>query len=284
MVLILWYNIFMKSPNHIRHYHRHMSFSYPESLHQRLYSLVLIPALLLAIVFVVIRSVGITLPYAGQKISFGYIFFALSATFVRLFISYCLALVISIPLALLVNHSPKAERVLLPMFDIMQSVPVLAFFPVVILFFVHYNFYNGAALFILLISMMWSIVFSVVGGLRSIPQDIKAAAHVFGVRGWEYVQKVVLPSVAPYIVTGSLLAWAGGWNIVIVAEVLHTYIPGGNPSQDLIGIGSLLVNSSAAGDQRLFFASIACMILVIGLLNFFVWQKLLRYAERFKFE
>jgi NitT/TauT family transport system permease protein len=189
-----------------------------------------------------------------------------------------------LPLALLINHSPKAERVLLPMFDIIQSVPVLAFFPVIILFFVHYNFYNGAAIFILVITMMRSIVFSVVGGLRVIPSDIKSAARVFGLKGWKYTDKVLLPAVVPYIVTGSLLAWAGGWNIIIVAEVLHTYIPGATSSVDLFGIGSVLVATAAGGSQASFFMALLVLIIFVGLLNFFVWQKLLKYAERYKFE
>jgi ABC-type anion transport system duplicated permease subunit len=275
---------FQMKQNHISHYHRHGSISYPVSIHQRLYSLIVIPILVLVMVFAVVRWLAPSLVHSNSQISVGYISIALLATFARLFVSYILALVISIPLAVLINKSAKAERVLLPLFDVMQSVPVLAFFPVVILFFVHYHFYNGAAVFILLLTMMWSIVFSVVGGLRVIPQDIKEAAKIFHVTGLSYVRQVLLPAVFPYIVTGSLLAWAGGWNIVIVAEVLHTYIPAGSQAQDLFGIGSLLVSSSAGGDQHSFFLSIVVMVIFVALLNFFVWQKLLRFAERFKFE
>ena len=114
--------------------------------------------------------------------------------------------------------------------------------------------------------------------------DIKAAAQVFGIRGIGFVRKILLPAVVPYIVTGSLLAWAQGWNIVIVAEVLHTYIPGGSASNDLFGIGSTLVNATAKGENGVFIVAILAMVLLIALLNFFVWQKLLHYAERYKFE
>jgi len=270
--------------NHIHHYHRHMSISYPVSVRQRLYSLILTPVIVLVLVFVVVQLLGKEVVHGGPEISIGYISIALLTTFGRLVVSYFLALMLAIPLALLINKSPKAERILLPLFDIMQSVPVLAFFPVVILFFVHYGLYNGAAIFILLVTMMWSIVFSIVGGLRVIPQDIKEAAHIFGVTGPSYVRQILLPAVFPYIVTGSLLAWAGGWNIVIVAEVLHTYMPAGSNVQDLFGIGSLLVSSSASGDQNVFFVSVSLMIVFVAFLNFFIWQRLLKYAERFKFE
>ncbi len=274
----------MKS-NHIHHYHRHMSISYPVSLRQRVYSLVVAPALVLILVFVVVKTLGKSIAGpADGGITLDYILLALLTTFIRLVVAYFAALIIAIPLALLINKNAKAERILLPVFDIMQSVPVLAFFPVVILLFAHYHFFNGAAIFILLITMMWSIVFSMVGGLRSIPQDIKEAAQIFEVRGFAYVRRVLLPAVFPYLITGSLLAWAGGWNIIIVAEVLHTYLPSGAVAPDLFGIGSLLVNASASNDQHLFITAIICMVMFIGLLNFFVWQKLLNYAERFKFE
>lgn len=275
----------MKSQSHhIHHYHRHMSFSYPSSLRQRLYAFVIFPILLMALVFVVISKFGMRGISYQPAVTWWFLVSALLVTFTRLFIAYAIALCLAIPLALLINHSPKAERVLLPLFDIIQSVPVLAFFPVIILFFVHYNFYNGAAIFILLVTMMWSIVFSVVGGLRVIPSDIKDAAKVFDLKGWKYIDRILLPAVVPYIVTGSLLAWAGGWNIIIVAEVLHTYIPGATISVDLFGIGSVLVATASGGQPHNFFMALIVLIIFVGFLNFFVWQKLLKYAERFKFE
>lgn len=274
----------MISNKHIHHIHRHVSFSYPTTTRQRLYAFIIVPILFLSLVFVVISKFGLRGVEVQPTIHVGFLFSALMVTFTRLLIAYAFALFLAIPLALLINYSPKVESILLPLFDILQSVPVLAFFPVIILFFVHYNFYNGAAIFILLITMMWSIVFSVVGGLRSIPSDIKAAAKVFNMRGWKYVDKILLPAVFPYIITGSLLAWAGGWNIVIVAEVLHTYIPGAGPSSDLFGIGSVLVVTSASGQQGNFFMTLIALVIFIGILNFFVWQKFLKYAEKFKFE
>ncbi len=270
--------------SHIHNYHRHLSISYPASLQSRIYSFVVIPFLIVTITLLVIYKftgfhfTGIsfsTIAYVGR---------ALLATFIRLGIAYTLGLVVALPLALVITHNDFAERILLPIFDIIQSVPVLAFFPLIIMIFIYSNFFNGAAIFILFLSMLWNIVFSVVGGLRVIPNDIKSAAQVFHIRGWSYFSEVLIPAIVPYTITGSLLAWAQGWNIIIVAEVLHPYIPGGTSSQDLFGIGSTLVNASATGNQQLFILSIAFMVVGIGLINFFVWQKLLRYAEKFKFE
>jgi NitT/TauT family transport system permease protein len=195
-----------------------------------------------------------------------------------------LAILIGIALALLVTLNRKAEAIFLPLFDILESVPVLAFFPVLIIFFIKLNYLNGAAIFIIFLAMLWNIVFTVVGGLKIIPREFKEAATIFGVRGWSYFRKIILPAIFPELVTGSILAVAQGWNITIVAEVLHVYIPGGNPSQDLFGIGNILVRAASTAQTNLFIAALVAMVLMIAILNFFVWQKLLRYAERFKFE
>jgi NitT/TauT family transport system permease protein len=261
-----------------------MSYSYPSSMGQRLYSMVIFPLALVTITFFVLKFSGIGIHQKTLPVSFGFFVSALLFTFARLLGAYILALCLALPLALAINSSTKAEKILLPLFDVLQSVPVLAFFPVVIAFFVHYNFYNSAAIFILLITMMWSIVFSLVGGLRVIPQDIIFVAKIFKLKGFQYLRRVLLPAVFPYLVTGSLLAWAGGWNIVIVAEVLHTYIPKADSSMDLFGIGSVLVNASVLGHQKVFLLAIFSLVAFVSLLNFFIWQRLLHYAEKFKFE
>lgn len=274
----------MENLKHIRRRHRNFGLIYPTSLWQKWYSIFIAPLLFTLIFFVILEFFSILPQTPERSVPFNYLGLALLATLARLAIAYFFAAVLAVPLAILINKNPIAEHILLPLFDIIQSIPTLAFFPIIVLFFIKFNFFNGAAIFILFLSMLWNIVFSVVGGLKAIPADIKFAAEVFGIRGVTYIRKVLLPAVTPHLITGSLLAWAQGWNIIIVAEVLHTYIPGGNISQDLFGIGSILVNAAARGQNNIFIVSILFMIIAIGFLNFFIWQKLLRYAEKFKFE
>jgi NitT/TauT family transport system permease protein len=273
----------MDNRNHIRHSSRHMSVSYPVSLWQRLHS-AFTPLILIAVLFIVLEAASIFPVLPNASLTPGEIGLALLATFLRLFVAYLCAVVLSVPLALLVEWNPLAERILLPMFDIAQSVPVLAFFPLIILLCIRVGFIEGAAVFIIFMSMLWNIVFSLVGGLKVIPSDIKAAAKVFNIKGFAYLRQILIPAIVPYIVTGSLLAWAQGWNIIIVAEVLHTYIPGGTSAQDLFGIGNVLVKAAATGQNGTFVVAILVMVAAIALINFFVWQKLLHYAERYKFE
>ena len=272
-----------KKPRHQRHWHYH--FSYPTTLRRHFGTtgvVLLIIVLLLLFSFHLI-SPNRPLVNLGQIAVWDLVLASL-ATFSRLSLAYVLALVVSVPLALLTVSSPKLERFLLPFLDIVQSIPVLAFFPVVVLVFLKINYFEGAAVFVLFMAMLWNLVFSMIGGLKSIPADVLAAAIVFRAKGLKGLWHITLPAIFPYILTGSLLAWAQGWNVIIVAEVLHSYIPGGTAVSDLFGLGSLLVNASYQANNAVFLGSLVTMIIVIGLLNIFVWQQLLRRAEKYKFD
>ncbi|HEY9085861.1 MAG TPA: ABC transporter permease subunit [Candidatus Tyrphobacter sp.] len=205
-------------------------------------------------------------------------------TFSRMFLAYAVSLVISVPLALLIAGTPRVQRILLPVADVLQSVPVLAFFPVIVVFFTASHAFEFAAVVVIFLQMIWNIVFPVIGGLQTIPDDIKSAAIVFNVRGFKRFWYITLPALVPFVITGSLLAWAQGWTIVIVAEVLHTYIPHGTASQDLLGLGSLLVDSNAGGQTSVFVATLTAMILLVASMNLVVWQPLLHFAQRFRFD
>ncbi len=273
----------MNNPSHIHHFHSRLGYHYPVSASQQFYSLVLTPLIALGLAFVVIYFFG-SRTAEVSNVTISTIILALLTTFARLLVAFFFALILSVPAAILITHNKLTERLLLPLFDIIQSVPILAFFPIIIIMFIRYNLFNQAAIFIIFLTMIWNLVFPLVGGLHTIPNDIKAMAHVFGIKGRNYIAKIIIPALVPYIVVGSLLAWAQSWNIIIVAEVLHTYIPGGNSSQDLFGIGSILVNASANAQDRVFFYALAGLIIAIIIINLFVWQKLLKYAEQFKFD
>lgn len=268
----------------IRHYHHHYHFSYQTTIKRHFVSIIGVTVSVVILIFLILHFANPTNIFDINQISFTDIFLATVNTLVRLLVAYALALLFSIPLALLITSTAKVEKILLPVFDVVQSIPVLAFFPIVVVFFTANHAFEPAAIFILFMSMLWNLVFTMVGGLKAIPEDVKSAATVFKVRGIKKLLYITLPAIFPYITTGSLLAWGQGWSIIIVAEVLHTYIPHGTASQDLLGLGSLLVDSFAQGKNSVFLVTLAVMILVISLLNFIVWQKLLHFTEHFRFD
>ncbi|MDR3571846.1 MAG: ABC transporter permease subunit [Candidatus Pacebacteria bacterium] len=268
---------------HHGHAHHFMALTYPVSFRERIYSIVVGPLAVVALLALLFYFYPILEP-TGSGMPLSEVFVAALYTLFRLVVAYFCAVVVAVPLAILVTHNSIMEKILLPVFDIMQSIPILAIFPVIIMLFVRFGNLNGAAIFILFLSMLWNMVFTLVGGLKLIPRDIVDAAHIFGLRGWSYLQRLVLPALVPQFVTGSILAVAQGWNITIVAEVLHTYIPGGTSAQDLFGVGSILVSAAANAQNTTFLSAVFVMVVIIAFFNFFVWQKLLHLAQRFRFE
>jgi NitT/TauT family transport system permease protein len=266
------------------HYSHRSRHAHKVSLLEKLSLWLLIPVILIGLTIAAIELSGTNIGADFGNVPIVYLVLAFLSSFVRLFIAYIFSLVIGVILAILILRSHVWERVLIPVYDVLESVPVLVFFPVIILFFIHYNLLNTAAVFILILTMVWSIAFAAIGGLHVIPEDILFVPKIFGLSKMQSLRKVILPALFPSLVTGSLLAWAAGWNILIVAEVLHTYVPVGQNVGDIFGIGSVLVQASSSGNQSLFLWSIVVIVLAITLINIFVWQKLLKYAERFKFD
>jgi NitT/TauT family transport system permease protein len=265
------------------HYYTHRGRrKHPATLLSRLGTGIILPLLL--IVLATFLATGAFLLPASYALKFGTLLGALGLSLFRLVIAYVLSMVIGVPLGLLAERSHKVESVLLPVYDVLESIPVLAFFPVIILFFVRSDFLEGAAIFMLFFSMIWSIVFNTIGGLKVIPQDVKAVGFVFGFSAWDRFTKITLPSLFPPLVTGSILALAAGWNIVIVAEALQAYAPQSAHAHDLFGIGSVLVTAASSGDNATLLAAMTLLVIVIAVINLFLWQPLLARAERYKFE
>jgi NitT/TauT family transport system permease protein len=272
----------MRKRIHYRYPRFRGALNHPVSFLHKLLTPLLLP---LAIIVAVAFAAGIPLFFSTNiRFLLPTVLLATGATFLRIVVAYVLSVVVAIPLALWITKSERAEKIFLPIVDVLESIPILAFFPVIILIFIKGNFLEGAAIFVLTVSMLWDILFALVGGIRLIPETINDVTKVFSIKGWLKLRTVTIPAMLPELVTGSILAVANGWNIIIVAEVLHTYISGGTTAQDLFGLGSLMVQSSANGNTTLFLIALAAMVLVIALINIFVWQRLLRLSERYRFD
>ncbi len=266
-------------------HHKRGRLSYRTTIQRHLITIIFVAACSVAFGFLALHFAYPHNAFNINNVSFGIILLATLNSFTRLLVAYFCAVIISIPLALFIVSTPQVQRIMLPIADVAQSVPVLAFFPVIVALFISSGNFEIAAIFILITIMIWNLVFPAIQGLQTIPEDIESAAIVFNVHGFfKKLWNITLPSIFPFLVVGSLEAWAQGWTTLIVAEVLHTYIPNGNLSQDLLGIGSLLVDSTVESKTAIFVITLTVMILLISLLNLFVWQKLIRLSQRFKFD
>ncbi|OGE30844.1 hypothetical protein A2631_04110 [Candidatus Daviesbacteria bacterium RIFCSPHIGHO2_01_FULL_44_29] len=268
----------------LKTYHSRYHFSYRTSILHHLSALIFTLVLLsfgLLVIFNFLHPVNLS---DYKNVSIYDILLATTLTLFRMIMAFVLSIIVAVPLVIISTSHPKVEKILLPVFDILQSIPPLAFFPVLVLFFIKFNLLESAAIFILFMEMVWILVFSMIGGLKTIPDDIKNVASIYKITGLNEIWYILLPAIFPQIVTGALLAWGASWSIVIVAEVLHTYIPGGTISQDLFGLGSLLVNSAFYNNNLLFLATLLVMIIIISLMNVLIWQRLLHLVQRYKFD
>jgi NitT/TauT family transport system permease protein len=179
-----------------------------------------------------------------------------------------------------------AERVLIPVLDILQSVPILGFFPVVIVAFVNLTPGNPigpnfAVIFLIFTSMSWNMAFGVYESLKSIPGDLNEAANAFGVHGAQRFRQVLLPSTTNRLIYNTVLSWTAGWYYLVGAEIISTAGP--NPLV-LPGIGSYLSIAAATDQPEALITGLILLIALVAALDLLVWRPLGRWAEKFRYD
>jgi NitT/TauT family transport system permease protein len=211
-------------------------------------------------------------------------FYALSSLY-RMLLAYLISLAFSISYGYLAATNKKAEKVMLPVLDVLQSVPVLGFFPAAVLFFI--SLFQGsiigvelAAIFLIFTGQAWNMAFGVYESITTIPKDLNSAVDSFGVTGIRKFAKLIFPACIPKLVYNSIMSWAGGWYFLIACEIITT----GSDSYKLPGIGSFLMESSIKGDLNALLIGLAILIFIIVVLDLFVWRPLSIWSENFKYE
>jgi NitT/TauT family transport system permease protein len=206
----------------------------------------------------------------------------LAATFLRVNLTLVLGALWTIPVGVAIGFNPRLARIAQPLAQIAASVPATALFPVVLLVLIRLGGGLGlGSIVLLLLGTQWYILFNVVAGAIAIPTDLKEAASVFGIRGWERWRKLILPGIFPFLVTGMVTASGGAWNASIVAEYFHFK----GQTYSTVGIGSMISAATDAKNFDLLLASTIALAAVVVTTNRLVWRRLYRLAEtRFKLE
>jgi len=180
---------------------------------------------------------------------------------------------------------PGAARILLPLLDVGQSVPVLGFFPAAIYVFI--TLLGGgrvslelAAIFLIFTSQVWNLAFGVYEGLSTIPHETRAAVESLGVRGLLLWRTLLLPACVPSLLYNSILSWANGWYFLIACEI----IVAGPVKYDLPGLGSMLSRALARGDLTLAIGDLIALVGVVLALELLVWRPLRAWSRRFRYD
>jgi nitrate/nitrite transport system permease protein len=194
---------------------------------------VIVIALGLLIWELICRKAGATLPPPSQVVSTTWelitnpfydrggldkgLFWHLSASLQRVALGYALASIAGVALGTLVGQSVWAMRGLDPIFQVLRTVPPLAWLPLSLA-----AFRDGqpSAIFVIFITAIWPIIINTAVGIRNIPQDYRNVAKVLRLNHLEFFWKIMLPSAAPYIFTGLRIGIGLSWLAIVAAEML----------------------------------------------------------------
>lgn len=212
----------------------------------------------------------------------GYIGLSLVATTLRVMAALLIALAWTIPVGVAIGLNPRLANWLQPVVQTVASIPATALFPVFVLMLIALpGGLNLAAVLLMLMGTQWYLLFNVIAGASTIPQDLIYTTTLLQLGRWERWRTLILPALFPYLVTGAITASGGAWNASIVAEHIHF----GGQTVGTTGLGNLIAQATADGDYPLLLAGTLSMIVTVVLINRFFWQRLYRLAEeRYRME
>lgn len=204
---------------------------------------------------------------------------------VRISIAYALSLLFALAYGYAAASSRRAEVILVPLLDILQSIPVLSFLPGVMLamvaLFPHSQLgIELGSIILIFTGQVWNMAFSFYSSLKTIPRELNEAARIYRFGRWQRFIELDLPFSTIGLVWNSMMSVAGGWFFLMACEMFVL----GTRDFRLPGLGSFLQTAAGNGDTRAILWGLAAMIAVIVLLDQLIWRPVIVWADKFKFE
>jgi NitT/TauT family transport system permease protein len=206
-------------------------------------------------------------------------------TTLRMFAALGVSLLFTFVYAPLAAKSRRAGQLLVPLLDILQSVPILSFLTFTVVFFM--NLFPGrvlgaefAAIFAIFTSQAWNMTFSMYQSLVTVPRDLDEATRGFRLSPWQRFWRLEVPYSMPGLIWNTMMSMSGGWFFVVAAESISV----GNTSFMLPGIGSYVSVALGHRDIAAVFWAIGAMLVVILLYDQLLFRPLVAWSEKFKFE
>src|SRR5215831_17430035 len=203
----------------------------------------------------------------------------------RMFLALGFSTVFTFMYGYLAARSKRAERVLVPMLDILQSVPVLGFLSVTVTGFI--ALFRGsllgleaASIFAIFTGQAWNMTFSLYQSLRSVPRELEEMATLYRLSKWERFTRLELPASVIGLVWNGMMSFGGGWFFLAASEAISVL----NRRYTLPGIGSYVAAAIEAKDLHALAWAIFAMVAVILLIDQFFWKPLVTVADRYKLE
>jgi NitT/TauT family transport system permease protein len=203
----------------------------------------------------------------------------------RIAAAYVISLIVTLVYAYFAAHNAKAERILIPLLDTLQSIPVLSFLPpvmvaVVALFPARQLGVELGCILLIFTGQVWNMTFSVYSSIKNVPAEMLEAAQVYRLSWWQRFVQLEMPYAAIGLVWNSMMSVAGGWFFLMACEMFVL----GNRDLRLPGLGSYLQTAANAGDTRAIVWGVFTMIAVIVLMDQTIWRPIIAWSDKFKFE
>ncbi len=206
-------------------------------------------------------------------------------TTLRMFIAMVLSLIFTFTYATLAAKSKRAERLLVPLLDILQSVPILGFISVTVVFFMalapgRVLGAEFAAIFAIFTSQAWNMAFSFYQSLRTVPTELQEASRNFRLSPWMSFWRLDVPFAMPQLIWNMMMSMSGSWFFVVASEAISV----GNTTVTLPGVGSYIALAIEHQDLKAVAWVIATMLVVILIYDQILFRPLVAWADRFRYE
>ncbi len=206
-------------------------------------------------------------------------------TTLRMLIAMVLSLTFTFTYATLAAKNKRAERLLVPLLDILQSVPILGFISVTVVFFMELApgrvlGAEFASIFAIFTSQAWNMAFSFYQSLRTVPAELEEASRNFHLSGWMKFWRLDVPFAMPQLIWNMMMSMSGSWFFVVASEAISV----GNTTVTLPGVGSYIALAIERQDLKAVAWAIATMLVVILIYDQVLFRPLVAWADRFRFE
>jgi NitT/TauT family transport system permease protein len=203
----------------------------------------------------------------------------------RMFVALVLSIVFTLGYGYAAARNRYAEKILVPLLDILQSVPVLAFLSITVTFFI--SLFPGnlfglelAAIFAIFTGQAWNMTFSFYNSLITLPKELDEAAQVFRFSKWRKFVSVEVPASMIGLVWNGMMSFGGGWFFLAASEAISV----NNQSYTLPGLGSYVAKAIEVRDiGALIWASVTMVVLIV-LIDQFFWRPIVAWSEKFKMD
>lgn len=206
-------------------------------------------------------------------------------TTLRLFIALLVSLLVTFIFGAWAAKNEKAEQVIIPIVDILQSVPVLSFLSITVVGFIQLfpNRLLGpecASIFAIFTAQVWNMLLGMYQSLRTVPSDLIEVSDVFQLSGWQRFWRIEVPFSMSSLLWNMMMSMSASWFFVVLSEAISV----SDQSILLPGIGSYIATAIQQADMHAVFYSIVTMFFVILIYDQLVFRPLIKWSEKFRFE